>query len=217
MREFSVLIINAIIFLMHELGFETEEPDKAEFHGNAKAIGRLIQSTDGGTDSDEVKSQEKDKKYFIRSSHTVRGDERVNGCYDLARLDAKELLLSELANEVRGRIDNAQQSISENAEAILGKVRSGEFEGRITGLRFTEQYFERYLVGGMERIDCHVLGAINENDYNQVKRNVVHKIADVDPRLKQAITRGQIDFFTKKDRASDTATEMASQGAPKQN
>lgn len=161
---------------------------------------------------------EKEKKYFIRSSHTVRGDERVNGCYDLARLDTKELLLSELANDVRGQIDNAQQSISENAEAILGKVRSGEFEGRITGLRFSEQYFERYFVGDMERIDCHVLSEINEKDYNEIKRNVVHKIANVDPRLKEAITKGQIDFFGQKNRAtsSETSTQMATKEPEKQ-
>lgn len=134
-------------------------------------------------------------KILLKSSHTVRGDERVNACFDLARLDAKETLLTEIAEDVRGTMDNAQQEISENAEAVLGKVRSAEFNGRITGLRFSEQYFERYLIGGVERVDCHVLGEIKESDYNRVKSLVVNKLTAIDPRIKEAISQKHIDFF----------------------
>ena len=141
---------------------------------------------------------EKGGKVFFKTSYTIRGDERLNGCYDLARLDSKEALLSEIANDVKGSIDNAQQSLSENAETVLGKVRSGEFEGRITGLRFSKQYFERYTIGDTERIDCHVLGEITEADYNRIKRAVVQRVAEVDPRLKEAIAKKQIQFFNGK-------------------
>ncbi|MBI4404126.1 MAG: hypothetical protein HY537_08195 [Deltaproteobacteria bacterium] len=135
------------------------------------------------------------EKHFIRASHTIKGNERVNACYDLARLDANEAILSEIANDVKGRIDNANQSISENAEVVLGKVRSGEFEGRIIGLRFIEQYFERYEIGDVERVDCHVLAEIATGDYNLIKLAVVDKIVQVDPQLKEAILNKQIDFF----------------------
>lgn len=147
-------------------------------------------------------SWEEDKKVLLKASHSVRGDERVNGCFDLSRLDAKEALLSEIANDIKGSLDNANQSLSESAEVILGKVRSGEFSGRITGLRFTDQYFERYFVAGVERVDCHSLGEIHENDYDRIKRNVVHKVAEADPRLKEAITKKQIDFFAPRAPAS---------------
>jgi hypothetical protein len=157
-------------------------------------------------------------KVFLHSFHSIRGDERVNGCFDLARLDNKEALLSEIADEVKGSIDNAQQSISENAEEVLGKVRSAEFSGRITGLRFTDQYYERYLIGETERVDCHVLSEIKETDYNRIKREVVDKIAEVDPRLKEAISKKQIDFFSngkqsdpapqKNDKANDSVKEL---------
>jgi len=136
-----------------------------------------------------------DGKMFLKSSHIVRGDERTNGCFDLSKMNAKENLLSELANDVKGSIDNAQQSINENAEEVLGKVRSGQFEGRITGLRFSEEYFERYKIGEVERIDCFTLAEMKLSDYENLKRMVVNKIQAVDSRLKEAITKKQINFF----------------------
>jgi hypothetical protein len=149
---------------------------------------------------------EQNGKILLRSSYTVNGNDRLNGCFDLARMDSKEALLSEIANDVKGSLDNAQQSISENAEIVLGKVRSGEFSGRIIGLRFTDQYFERYLIGEVERIDCHVLGEVKQSDYNQIKRSVVQGIAAVDPRLREAISRKQIDFFGHNEATRDNAT-----------
>lgn len=147
---------------------------------------------------------EDDGKVFIRATQTVRGDERVNGCYDLAKLDAKEALLTELASEVRGSLDNAQQSINENAEVVLGKVRTGEYQGRITGLRHGEQYFERYKIGETERVDCHVLSEMSRADYDKVKQSVLNQLQKVDARLREAITKKQINFF---DKAPEKTTE----------
>lgn len=138
---------------------------------------------------------EKGDKVMFRSVHTVRGDERVNGCFDLAKLDARETLLTEMATDIKGSLDNAQQSLNENAEMVLGKVRSGEFKGRIQGMRHLEQYFERYRIGTDERIDCHVLSEITKTDYAELKRKVVNRIEEVDPRLKDAITKKQVEFF----------------------
>lgn len=143
------------------------------------------------------KTWEDDGKVMIRATHTIRGDERVNGCYDLAKLDGKEAILSEIATDIRGSLDNAQTSLSENAETVLGKVRTGEYAGRLVGLRFTEEYFERYRIVETERIDCHVLGEMKLSDYNMVKKAVVDRVAAVDARVKEAITTKQVDFFRK--------------------
>jgi hypothetical protein len=153
---------------------------------------------------------EKDSKIFIRTGQTVRGDERVNGCFDLAKLDAKEILLSEIATDVRGSLDNAQQSINENAEIIIGKVRTGEFEGRVTGLRHAEEFFERYLVGGSERIDCYVLSEITESDFQKMKQTLVSRLEKVDQSLREAITKKQVDFFNQK-QATDEKTKPSSE------
>jgi len=145
----------------------------------------------------QVAKEENDKIVF-RASFTARGNERIAACFDLARLDAKEKILSEVNNDVRGSLDNAQQSISEDAEAVLGKVRTASFQGKLRGLRFSEEYFERYMIGDTERIDCHVLGEMKLSDYNNLKRSVVDDLARVDTRVKEAITRKQIDFFESK-------------------
>jgi len=154
-------------------------------------------------------SWEKDGKIFVMATNNVRGTDRVDGCYDLARLNAKEQILSEIANDVRGRLDNAQQSISESAEVVLGKVRSGEFEGRLTGLRFSQAYYERYMLGETEKISCYVLSEIKQSDYDQVKRSVVDKVVAVDPKIKEAILSKQVDFFKGPSPASATAPAVA--------
>ncbi len=138
---------------------------------------------------------ESKEKVFIRATHSVKGNERINGCFDLAKLDSKENILSEISNEVKGSIDNAQQSISEDAEVVLGKVRASEFHGRILGLRFTDQYFERYLIGEIERIDCHTLSEIKRTDYDRIKKEVIDRVVAADPKIKEAITKKQIEFF----------------------
>ena len=47
--------------------------------------------------TDSSKLSWKEKNYiFFKSTHTIRADERANGCLDLVKLDAKENLISEV-------------------------------------------------------------------------------------------------------------------------
>jgi len=71
---------------------------------------------------------------FFHTQYSVRGDERVNGCFQLAKLDSKETLIREIAEDIRGQIDNAQQGISENTELLLSQVRSSEYSGKVVGM-----------------------------------------------------------------------------------
>ena len=141
---------------------------------------------------------EKGGKVYVKATHSVMGTDRVNGCYDLARLDGTEAVVTEIKNDIRGSIDNAQQSISEQAEEVLGKVRSSEFSGSVSGMRFSESYFERYRINDTERIDCHTLAEISQSDYNKLKQQVLNKVQAVDPKLRAVITKKQIDFFSEK-------------------
>jgi hypothetical protein len=136
-----------------------------------------------------------DQVYF-RTQYTIRGNERVNACYQLAKHETKETLLREISEDIRGQIDNAQQSISEEAEIVLNQSRTSEYSGKVTGLRFLEQYHERYKVDGTERVDCFVLSSIKKHDYESIRRAVVFKITEVDPALKQALNKRQVEFFS---------------------
>ncbi len=131
----------------------------------------------------------------FRSQYTIRGDERPNGCFQLARIEVKEALLREVAEDLRGQIDSAQEGLSESAELALTQVRSSEFGGKVTGMRFTEQYIERYATSGVERIDCFVLAEIRKSDYDAIKRQVLYKIAAADPDIKRIMKNRAIKFF----------------------
>lgn len=152
-------------------------------------------------------SWESGNEIYFRAAHTINGNERISACYDLAKLDAKEVLLTELASEVRGRIDNANTSLSESAEVVLGKVRSEEYAGRIVGLKTDETWFERYKIGDDERVDCFILSKIRKSDYDKVKRQVVDKVVEADPRIKEAIAKKQIEFFDNKRGPTASANE----------
>jgi hypothetical protein len=164
------------------------------------------------TDSSKLVWEE-DGFVVLKASQVVRGNERPNGCLDLAKLDAKENLISEIKNDVKGSLDNAQQSISEDAEILLGKARSSEFEGSISGLRFEESFWEKYQVGEAEqKVQCHVLGKMKKENYLATKRAVVNKVAAVDPRLKEAITKKQIDFFSNSKPVDVPQRDLSSEG-----
>ena len=146
----------------------------------------------------------KDKRIHFKGDYTVRGNERADACIDLAKLNVKEALITEIQEELKGAVDNASDSIREDAEIILSKSRSAEYSGSISGLRFVGRYWEKYaLATGEEKISCHVLGSVGEKDYMKTKKSVLNKITRANPKLKEAVRKKQIDFFKKEDQNSD--------------
>ena len=143
-------------------------------------------------------SWKEDRRIHFKGDYTVRGNERANACIDLAKLNVKEALITEIQEELKGAVDNASDSIREDAEIILNKSRSAEYSGSISGLRFIGRYWEKYTLPTHEqKISCHVLGSIGEADYMKTKRSVLNKITRVNPELKEAVRKKQIDFFKK--------------------
>ena len=149
---------------------------------------------------DSRMSWNKDKRVHFKGNYTVRGNERANACIDLAKLNIKESLITEIQEELKGAVDNASDSIREDAEIILNKSRTAQYRGSISGLRFTSSYWEKYaLATDEQKISCHVLGSVSEADYRKTKRNVLNKITRTNPKLKKAIAKKQIDFFKEDD------------------
>lgn len=141
-------------------------------------------------------SWKKDKHIFYKGSYTVRGDQRASACVDLAKLDVKEALITEIQEDLKGAIDNASDSIRADAEIILNKSRSAKYDGQISGLRFNSSYWEKYaLINHEHKITCYVLASISEGEYRETKRRVLNKITQANPKLKEAITNKQINFF----------------------
>ena len=141
-------------------------------------------------------SWNKDKRVHFKGDYTVRGNERANACIDLAKLDIKESLITEIQEELKGAVDNASDSIREDAEIILNKSRTAQYRGSISGLRFTSRYWEKYALSTDEqKISCYVLGSISQADYRKTKRSVVDKITRANPKLKKAMAEKQINFF----------------------
>ena len=170
--------------------------------GCSSTANKVVLDTSASDKPDWVDSSKmvwKDEgKNFFRGSYTVRGDERANGCIDLAKLNVKEALITEIQEDLRGAVESAQDSIKTDAELLLTKSRSAQYEGEISGLRFTSSYWEKYaLVNGEEKTSCYVLSEIEDKDYMKTKRRIVNKIVAANPGLKKAISENQINFFKK--------------------
>ena len=170
--------------------------------------------------SDNKMTWDNDSRIYFKAKVTVRGDQRLNGCYNLASNDNREAMLRSIVDELKGATDEAQTDLNENAESLLGKVRSGKWAGKIYGFKDHEQYFERFQIRDegsgekTERQDCYTLSYISKSDYNRTLQELVNKIAAVDPRLREAITQKQIGFFGDTDKLT-TDRKAASIETPK--
>jgi hypothetical protein len=131
----------------------------------------------------------------FKSRYTIRGDQKVNSCYDLAKIELKESVLSGITSDLQGELNVAIENTSENSEELYKKSVSEGFGGKIKGLRVSEQVYERYLIRDVERIDCYVLGEIKESEYMSLKRSLAQQIAKSSPELEKALRDRQVQFF----------------------
>jgi hypothetical protein len=147
---------------------------------------------------------ESDRQLF-KASYTVQGNQRVNGCYDLAKIELKENLLSELSQDVKGEINLANEGIAENLSPLITKSIRTSIDGNIKGLKTEELVYERYVISDIERIDCYVKSSMSKSDYQQLKISVLKQMSSVSAEVAEALRRRQKDFF---DQNSDLKTEF---------
>jgi hypothetical protein len=148
--------------------------------------------------SDTKTNWEQDNNLYFKSSYTIAGNQRVNGCWDLAKLDMKESLLSELSQDIKGEINLANEGISEGLDPLITKSIRTNIEGQVRGLKTQEQLFERYTVNHVERIDCFVMGSMTKADYALLKNSVLKNLSSVSAEVAEAVRKRQKDFFTEK-------------------
>ena len=111
-------------------------------------------------------SWEKDKRYFFKGDYTIRGDERVNACVDLAKMNVKESFITEIQEELKGALASATESIQNSAEILLTKSQLSKYQGSIRGLRFKSKYWEKYVLANEEeKVSCYVLAEIDKKSY----------------------------------------------------
>ncbi|MGZ3769333.1 MAG: hypothetical protein ACXVCP_08395 [Bdellovibrio sp.] len=140
-------------------------------------------------------SWEDGKEHFIRAQYTIRGDQRVNACYDLAKMELKENLITEISSEIKGEINAATEGVAESADPGFNKSFRQSMDATIRGLRIKEQLFERYVINDTERVDCFVLAMIPHGEYQNLKNNILTKMASTSPEIAEALKKRQVKFF----------------------
>ncbi len=148
--------------------------------------------------SDAKINWEQDNQLYFKSSYTIAGNQRINGCWDLAKIEMKESLLSELSQDIKGEVSLANEGISEGLDPLITKSIRTNIEGQVRGLKTQEQVFERYTVNQVERIDCFVMGTMSKADYAVLKTSVLKNLASVSAEVADAVRKRQKDFFSEK-------------------
>jgi hypothetical protein len=138
---------------------------------------------------------EKEESLLLKGTQTVRGDQRVNACYDFAKMDAKENLISEIQATIRGEINQVSEGTTEIDQIALNKMLQQTVEGSIRGLRLTETAFERYEIKSVERIDCFVLMTLKKSDYQKMKNTLASQVKALSPELSNALLNRSVNFF----------------------
>jgi hypothetical protein len=146
------------------------------------------------------------KVLYFKAEHTVRGDQRIDACFDLAKMNLKENLVTEISATIKGEINLASEGISEASETALTKSFTQQIEANITGLKHSEQLFERYLNGDTERIDCFVMSKMTHDDYSMLKTHVLQKAAKSNSELAEILRKRQAQFFS--NNSSDTPVKL---------
>ena len=194
------MIFAVLIFMTSSCSSNKNSPrEKSQMP--AKVVVDKSTSTPDWINESSVQKIVGDEVYIV-SKETIRGDQRLSGCYELASFEAKNKLIRELGEEIRGAIDQAMPDISESTDSILTKVSSGKWEGKVVGLSTQEEYFERYRLFEFndsdtykERIDCQVRMKISKSNLNRMKVGLVEEFKRADPRINEAIVSKQVDFF----------------------
>ncbi len=141
---------------------------------------------------------EEGDRYNFRSNYTINANQRINGCYDLAKLELTESLLSELRQDILGEVSLANEGISESMDPLITKSIRKAIVGNVKGLRIKSQVYERYLVNDVERVDCFVRGEMSRSDYTSLRQSVSRDVASVSDEVGMVVRKRQADFFRDK-------------------
>jgi len=131
----------------------------------------------------------------FKAFHSIKGDERLTACYELAKLNAQEQITSEIWTDFKAAVSHSTQGISEATEDVFIQSRNLETRGNIRGLRFSEVFHQRFLVNGMERIDCFVLGELTDADFRQMRSHILSPVVQANPELRKVIEGKHLDLF----------------------
>ena len=142
-------------------------------------------------------SWEKDGITFFKSQFTIRGDQRLNACYDLAKSDLKASVLSEISSEIQGQINSATTGLAESNQIQFNKSFTEQFSGQLRGLKISEQHFERYIILDRESINCFVLAEIKNSDFSVLRQRIVDSLIQENSEVVEALKTKQLHFFSK--------------------
>ena len=138
---------------------------------------------------------EEGDKYYFKTSYTILGSQRINGCYDLAKLELKANVLSEVSEKIKSEINQASEGISDNLDPLIAKAITSETGGEIKGLKVIGQVHERYLINGNEKQECFILGSMDKLDYLNLKGAAFNRALSVSKQVTENIRNRQSQFF----------------------
>lgn len=135
------------------------------------------------------------KNIYYKNSYTIRGDQRINACYELARLSLYENIVSEIGSKFKAENNLASEGTLESENDLITKSVTENVSGYLKGIRIKSRGFERYSLKENERVDCHILTEISQSDYEKMKNRINQEIISVSADVAQQVRDKQKRFF----------------------
>lgn len=146
--------------------------------------------------SNSETSWSKNDDILLKGQFTLKGHQRVSACYDLAKSDARENLVSEMSVNFQSEINSYTQGISAEENIELNKMFLSQAKSKITGLRVSEIAFERVLVNSEERINCFVLLSISKRSYQENLTSAKSEVSKVNAEIIEKMKSRGLTFFS---------------------
>ena len=138
----------------------------------------------------------KDDKIFYKSQYSIRGDQRINACFDLAKAEAKEKLIDEVKTNFRSETNGYIQGAKEQDNIELNKMFISSVDSIISGFRLSETAYERFAISNSERIDCFVLYEMTAKDLSDLKTRILTRNSSVNKEIQKVIIERGVSFLT---------------------
>jgi hypothetical protein len=138
----------------------------------------------------------KNEDIQFKGQFTIKGQQRTNACYDLAKGDARENIVSEMSVNFQSEINSYTQGISADENIELNKMFISAAKGKISGLRVSETVFERVLVNSEERINCFVVLSMSKKNYQENLMNAKSTVSQVNSDIIEKMKSRGLNFFS---------------------
>lgn len=126
--------------------------------------------------------------------YLAAGHDRLATCYRLAEADIQVRIAQEINQRVKSELLQMAEGMSDRIEPAVLDSLLIEARADLAGLRLSDRYYERFMIGGVERLECHARARMSPVDFNRAKQGLTVSLAQKRPEIQSILDKRQKKF-----------------------